>query len=215
MRKLARFLLILAVLASVLVGIARAVAIRWWQVPDDDPYLEASIAPTLRGGDRVLLWRRTAPMFGDLVVCPEPGKPDRVVIARIAGVDGDTVEVKGTNVFVNGRRARTEGSCAESPFRVVDPDPRTSDPVEQPCEREELGSRVHLRGNAIASRPLADVKMAVGEGQVFLLSDNRLFPYDSRDFGLVERATCTEKVVFRLTGKAGFGDVQSRLTFIR
>ncbi|MGC4093575.1 MAG: hypothetical protein QM756_37890 [Polyangiaceae bacterium] len=48
---------------GVLVGVARATAIRWWRVPEDDPYLEASIAPTLRPGDLdlALAWKPCAP----------------------------------------------------------------------------------------------------------------------------------------------------------
>src|SRR5882672_8016743 len=51
----------IAALLAVIVGAARLVAIRWWQIPDNDPIVEASIAPTLRGGDWVLLWRVTPP----------------------------------------------------------------------------------------------------------------------------------------------------------
>jgi hypothetical protein len=72
-----------------------------------------------------------------------------------------------------------------------------------------------MRGNAPENESPPDVTMAVGVGQILLLSDNRLFPYDSRDFGLVERETCTERVVFRLTGREGFEDVDTRLTLIR
>src|SRR3979409_1031629 len=62
----------IAALVGVLVGASRLVAIRWWQIPSDDPVLEASIAPTLHGGDWVILWRATPPRFGALTVCPDP-----------------------------------------------------------------------------------------------------------------------------------------------
>lgn len=212
MGKLARFLFLATALLAIVIGALRATAIRWWQVPSDDPYLEASVAPTLRGGDWILLWRLTAPSLGDLVLCPEPGAPGRVVIGRIAGVEGQTVSVKGTSLFVDGRRAASHGRCRESRFSVLDP--ARDVPVDQICDREELGGRVHLRGTAPDTVRPADVEMALGDGQVFLLSDNRLFPYDSRDFGPVERSTCTERVFFRLIGPRGFGDVETRFTFI-
>jgi signal peptidase I len=212
MRKLLRFLLMVAVVLAALVGIARATAIRWWRVPVDDPYLEASIAPTLRGGDLIILLRRGRPMFGDLVLCPEPGKPERVVIGRIAGVEGQTVEIKGTRVYIDGRRAGNHGSCRDSFFSTINPANRAE--VQQTCEQEELGSRVHMRGNVPEGQSPPDVKLAVGVGQILLLSDNRLYPYDSRDFGLVDRETCTERVVFRLMGRQGFEDVESRLSII-
>jgi hypothetical protein len=47
------------------------------------------------------------------------------------------------------------------------------------------------------------------------VSDNRQFPWDSREFGAVPRATCTEAVVFRLVSKDGFFDVANRFTLIR
>ena len=107
MQKLLRFLLWTALIVGVLVGIARATAIRWWRIPEGDPYLEASIAPTLRGGDLIILWRLTPPKFGDLVLCPEPGTPERMVVGRIIGDPGDKVRIEGARVVVNGRAAET------------------------------------------------------------------------------------------------------------
>ena len=60
--------------------------------------------------------------------------------------------------------------------------------------------------------PPADVRIA--DDKVFLLSDNRLLPYDSRDFGLVDRDSCTETVVFRLFSKDGYFDADRRFMFI-
>jgi len=47
------------------------------------------------------------------------------------------------------------------------------------------------------------------------LSDNRQYPYDSRDFGTVERSTCREAVVFRLVSEDGYFDQKNRFTFIQ
>jgi len=47
------------------------------------------------------------------------------------------------------------------------------------------------------------------------VSDNRQYPYDSRDFGPVSRETCTEKVFFRLVGAGGFYDSETRNQYIR
>lgn len=211
MRKLSRWLLTLSILLGVVIGGARAFAIRWVRVPSDDPYLEASIAPTLRGGDLILLWRLTSAHPGDLVVCPEPQQPERIVIGRIAAVEGESIEVAGNNVRVNGRLARSESDCYEDRFTVIDP--QTHLPLEQNCQDEELGTRIHQRGNT-RGEPPPKVKDVVEAGQVFLLSDNRQLPYDSRDFGLVERATCKETVFFRLLSGEGFTDSRHRLSII-
>ena len=61
MSKFLRYLGWTLFIAGAVIGLARLTVIRWWQVPLGDPYLEASLAPSLQGGDWVLLWRGTAP----------------------------------------------------------------------------------------------------------------------------------------------------------
>ena len=213
-RQLVRFLVWATIAFGLIVGIARLVAIRWWTVPEGDPWLDASVAPTLRGGDLVLLWHATEPTLGDLVVCPEPGAPERVVVGRIAGEAGDTVRIGGSQLTRNGKPTRTERACTVSSFEVRHP--KTQAKVDQLCQMEDLAGVIHPRGSASgheAGPPEQEFK--VPEGQLFLVSDNRLFPYDSRDFGTVKREACRETVFFRLVSKAGFHDVPSRLTFVR
>jgi signal peptidase I len=214
MRELLRFLIWTAIFVGALVALARVTAIRWWRLPSDDPYLEASIAPTLRGGDLVLLWRLTKPSFGDLVICPEPDARHRVVIARIAGEAGDRVSVRGSTVSVNGAKAPTEHACTPTRFAVAHPG--TGSQLEQSCEIEVLGAASHERGGTGGHQVLpASADITVDPGKLFLLSDNRLLPYDSRDFGLVDRDSCSERVVFRLFGAGGHADEARRFVFIR
>lgn len=208
-----RFLLWTAIIVGSLVGILRLVAIRWWRIPSDDPILEASIAPTLRGGDLVLLWRATQPGFGDLVVCPDPEDPSLMVIGRIVGEEGDRVVVEGSDFWVNDSRVETEHACAEQTFDVIDPD--TGNEVELNCDIEAVGGVSHMRGRITDDRVKQRVEREVGEGRVFLLSDDRAYPYDSRHFGNAERKTCRESVFFRLVSRKGFFDVENRLTYIR
>lgn len=216
MRKMFRFLFWVALVVGGLIGLLRLTAIRWWRVPADDKYLTASISPSVRAGDLILLWRLTKPGFGDLVLCPEPGHPERVVIGRLVGEAGDKLEVSGAGISVNDERLPTEGRCARSPFKETAPD--TGVEVEQHCSLEEVGGGVHERGEITSSGVSAphDAKTeAVPQGQVWLVSDNRLFPYDSRDYGPVERATCKETVFFRLVGSGGFFDATTRNQYIR
>ena|SRR6185369_15004515 len=211
MSKFLRFSAWTLVIVGAIIGIARLTVLRWWQVPVGDPYLEASLAPTLRGGDWIILWRGSAPIEGALVLCPEPKASGRVVIARLLGEARDHVKVN-SNLLVNERAFETESGC--DAFAVTDPG--TKQELKQSCRREVSGSRTHLRGDvmpALAAPREADVD--VPPGQVFLVSDNRQFPWDSREFGPVERSTCMETVVFRLVSKEGFFDVANRLTLIR
>lgn len=212
MRRIFRAVLWLAILVGLVVGVARLFFIRWWRMPEDDAWLQASVAPTLGGGDLVLLWRLTKPTFGDLVFCPEPDAPERIVIGRIAAEAGDRIRVTPNGVWINGKRTRSERSCGK--FEVVDPN--TGVTITQSCDFEDMAGVGHTAGLAGGRRSeAASIELEVEPDKVFLLSDNRLFPYDSRDYGLVERATCKETVLFRLVSRKGYHDVESRFTFIR
>lgn len=213
MRKLLRFLLWVALVAGVIIGLARATAIRWWRVPHDAPFFTASLSPTIRPGDLILLWRLTKPGFGDLVMCPEPRDASRVVIGRLVGESRDEIAIVGADITINGRRQTVESNCAEGTFE--EHDPQTDVAVEQHCSIEELGGGTHFRGEIPASSHApSDVTQTVPVGHVWLVSDNRLFPYDSRDFGPVPRESCTETVFFRLVGAGGYFDAKRRNQFI-
>jgi signal peptidase I len=214
MRKLFRLVFWVALVLGVIVGLARATAIRWWRVPHDAPFFTASLSPSIAPGDLILLWRLTKPGFGDLVMCPEPQDASRVVIGRLVGEARDDIAIVGANITVNGKAQSTEGNCAEGTFQEHDPETGVS--IEQHCSLEAIGSVTHLRGE-IPPRSHAprDVKQTVPVGHVWLVSDNRLFPYDSRDFGPVPRESCTETVFFRLVGAGGYFDVKRRNQFIR
>ena len=212
MSRLLRFLAWTAIIVGVVVGLLRLTAIRWWQVPSGDPYLEASISPTLRGGDWVILWRGTPPIEGDLVLCPEPKAPERQVVGRIVAEGTDHVQVNRDSLFVNRRPFETERACE----RFTTLEPSSGQEVEQNCRGEIVGSKTHFRGEPLANLPPpTETEADVPSGRVFLASDNRQFPWDSREFGPVPRDTCSETIVFRLISKQGFFDVANRLTLIR
>lgn len=199
---------------AVLVLAARLTMIRWWRVPLDDVELAASVAPTLAAGDWVVLWRLSPPGFGDLVLCPDPDEPTEPIIGRIAAEGGDVLTVEEDGLLViNGVRVGTEGTCTQRRFEV--PHPSTGDPVELSCELELLGGVRHERGRAVDAplRPHAQ-RFEVDEGHVFLVSDNRHLPFDSRHFGALERSSCRERILFRLVSKDGFFDVERRLSLI-
>jgi signal peptidase I len=200
---------------GIVAGIARLTCLRWWQVPEDDPTLTTSLAPSLRAGDWVILWRLTPPGFGDLVICPDPGEAGQIVIGRIAAEGGDHLSVSEEgDMKVNEARAVSETMCKRSTVEVSHP--RSGDPVELRCDIEVLGGVHHKR----ALRPSGGLKPApvnadVKAGQLYLVSDNRYYPFDSRDYGSVPQDSCPETVVFRLVSRLGFGDVDSRLSLIQ
>lgn len=214
MRKLFRILFWVALIGGAVVIVARATAIRWWRVPQADRYLTASISPSLRGGDLILLWRLTPPVLGDLVLCPEPNHPERVVIGRLVAQGNDEVEVNGADVSRNGHRYVVESNCSERKFNEADPESGAQ--LEQACSIEDVNGTSSMRGELadVAARP-KDVKTRVPRDSVWLVSDNRLFPYDSRDFGAVNRESCSEKIFFRLVSAKGFADADRRNQYIR
>ena len=75
---------VVGVLAVLVLG-ARLLLLRTWTVPNDAT-LTASLAPTLREGDVVLLLFRGEREAGDLVRCPHP-EGGRWVAGRIVGVE--------------------------------------------------------------------------------------------------------------------------------
>ncbi len=211
MAKFLRYLAWAAAILAVLVGLLRFTVIRWWQVPSGDPYLDSSLAPTLHAGDWVISWRGSSPKDGDLTMCVEP-KANRPVIGRVVGLQGEHIKILRDALIVNDKPAENNTSCDAFKGR----DPATGLEVPQGCSIEVVADKGHLVGMIGANGAqsvTADVE--VTEGQAFLASDNRLFPYDSRDFGLVDRSTCKETIVFRLVSKDGFFDVPNRLTLIR
>jgi hypothetical protein len=91
-------------------------------------------------------------------------------------------------------------------------DPASRATVELHCAMEVMGGVTHMR---LGTKKKSEFSTEVPPGRVFLLSDNRDMPFDSRHYGTLEADTCKETVLFRIMGTKGLGDVDSRFTFIR
>jgi len=215
MQKALRFILWVLGIFIVLCIVARIALFESWVLPDGnvEPLMAASIEPTLSGGDTVLVLTRGTPGFGDLVRCPDPETPSRWIIGRIVGVSGDMVELTGRSLRVNGKSYNATDACTQPYFNVKHPDSGTQ--LEMQCARVEMGSGWHYRGTARKYKKSNNKRKRVGEGMVFLLSDNRDLHDDSRDFGTLPAESCKERIVFRLWGAAGFSDSERRFTVIR
>lgn len=199
-------------LGVVLVGL-RATCLEIWTIPSDDTLFNASIAPTLGAGDVVVLWRRGTPSFGDLVRCADPEAQGRYVIGRILGEPGDHVVADGVSVSLNTKTVPTMVACA--PPKVTVADPQTGNPIELFCDIEELGGGSYPRLRPPSADARAKVTTAdVTAGNVFLVSDDRYFHDDSRDFGQIPKSTCEERIVYRFWSQRGWFDQEKRLTYI-
>jgi signal peptidase I len=203
MGKLVRGLFWIAVVVAAVVGVGRLVFFNAWTVPDD-PKMAASVAPSLAGGDTILFMHRQAPGFGDLVRCSDTEDGTHFVVGRIVGLSGDVVETNGRELSVNSTRYIGEMACAQQRFTIPHPTSQVS-----------IAGHPHLRGSSDRPGYASPTKTTVGRGMVYLLSDDRTYHDDSRDFGTVPVESCTGRIVFRLWGKEGWGDDKRRMTFVQ
>jgi signal peptidase I len=212
-RRIGRVTLWSSIVLGVTGGALRLLLVRTWVVPSDDPIMSASIAPSLSPGDVVVLLHAGRPSFGDLVRCTDPDEPRRWVIGRIVGEAGDTVHVDAMTLHVNNKKAVKATVCSTRTVTVRDP--TTNSPVEIQCDVEEIGGSAHKRGIRTGEWSVPTVEKTVPQGFIWLVSDNRAYPNDSRHYGAVKPETCDSRVIFRLWGAKGYGDVESRFTFVQ
>lgn len=212
MQKFLKGVLWTAIALVVIGGVLRALLLKTWTLPADELLMAAAAEPTLHGKDTVVLLTRGKRGFGELVRCKDPDDPSKYLIGRIVGVEGDVVEIKGRHLYVNGKAYDPAQACPEGKYSYIHPN--TEAEIELQCGVVEMGGGWYYRGNEKKNIPPAVAKFEVGEGMVFLLSDNIDFHDDSRDYGTIERSACSEKIIFRLWGGDGFKDEEKRLTYI-
>lgn len=99
-----RGLLVLVLCLVVVFGFVRPFVVEPFYVSS------GSMSPTLRSGDSVLVakfaYRLAEPRRDSLVVFEGPTDANQVLMKRVVGVAGDTVEVRDGVLFVNGDRKR-------------------------------------------------------------------------------------------------------------
>ena len=212
MRKWLRAVFWISVVLAAVLFCLRMTILSWWVIPTDDALHSASLAPSLAGGDLVLMLRRP-PVFGDLVRCADPEQPGRYVVGRVLGEAGDVVELSGDEVLVNAKSSAQETRCSEPTFTLADP--TSGSPVELYCSIEAISGQKHKRATYLHGRAQFKRKATVGEDHVYLVSDDRAFPMDSREYGALPKSSCQENIFFRVQSQKGLTDAASRFTFIQ
>jgi signal peptidase I len=210
---LVKFVVWVTLIFGTVVLFLRATCLNAWTMPGDDALLSLSVVPTLEPGDVLLTWRAGTPAFGELVRCPDPEAPGRFVVGRILGEQGDNVVAEQSAITVNNKIVATRRACSPAQLSVFDP--HTGEAFDLSCEIEDAGGIEYTR--ARATTPPAQVlpyRKKVPMEHVFLASDNRHYHDDSRDFGTVPKASCHERILFRLWSARGWFDEKRRMMFI-
>jgi signal peptidase I len=160
-----------AMLVAVLLALfAKAFVFQVFEIPS------SSMENTLLIGDHVLVnkfshgqhegpWARLLPYrepaSGGIVVFRSVEEPDRDLIKRITGIEGDRLEIHDKVLYRNGNRIEEPYRILRDP-RIFGTDPETPAAVRP---RDNMPSRVLLAGN------------------FFAMGDNRDFSRDSRYWG--------------------------------
>lgn len=168
-----------------------------FRIPSD------SMMPTLVHGDFIFVnkWRYGLrlpvvntkvvdigmPERGDVVVFRKPSDPSLVLIKRLVGMPGDTVQVIGTEVWINGKPSRIEvGELYSGPKSEQYPFTQVGE--------EHLGDAAHAV-LLVQTRAGLEGEWRVPAGHYFMMGDNRNNSQDSRypDVGYVPEANIIGK----------------------
>jgi signal peptidase I len=164
-----------------------------------------TMEPQLVAGNRILvnkrIYQRSDPLAGDVVVFLNPDNRRQNYVRRVIAVAGDTVSVKGGFAWINGKKLAGDG--------VVDIPSDLNSPVQPREVIEKTGSTAFtvIIGGDPRNPPKDIPETLVPKNHVFVLSDNRDQPADSRRFGPVPVVGIKGRVIFTY-GWSGVGEVK-------
>jgi signal peptidase I len=152
------------VIAIALALIVRTFIVQPFKIPS------GSMRPTLIEGDRILVnkyvYRFQEPQAGDIMVFKSVETPQRDFIKRLAGVGGESVEIKEGKLWMNNRLLNTPQIFHDNFY----------------YNRGDYGAE----GKAVAVPP----------GHYFVLGDNSGSSLDSRFWGFVPKKNILGKAFF-------------------
>ena len=116
------------------------------------------------------------PRRGDVLVFDPPHDDTLILVKRLVGMPGDTLEMRDKMLFLNGE-------SQDEPYVVLTPDRDRADPAMMWQQRILLG------GPRDDYWPTRDNwgPLVIPPGRYFMLGDNRDTSLDARSWGLIER----------------------------
>ena len=174
----------------------RSAVADWNQVPT------GSMVPSILIGDRILVNKMAyslripftlqplaefaPPQRGDVVTFESPAM-DQLLVKRVIGIPGDTVQMQQNVLTINGQAASylaSETAPATTTTSVAD------ESVGVTLLLETLGTRSHqiaVANQQPASAHHSFAPIVIPQGYYLMLGDNRDFSADSRVLGLIHR----------------------------
>jgi signal peptidase I len=192
------FVVRLGVLAAIAAGLLLAFVVDIYEVPHN------GMAPTLIYGDQVLVWRKAAVDFTNVVLCEHPARPEKLVLGRALAFAGHSIssDYHGT-IHVDDDRSVTEPLGTLRFFDAPrDATPWMNDSLVRYGNTGDREHHVFLEeGHSFVLSPYRV------EAGTYLLGDNRSEPsFDSREFGEVDPDKCKGQVFLRLAPAPSHND---------
>ena len=153
------------IVALILTLIIRTFVVQAFKIPS------GSMRPTLLEGDKLFvnkfIYRFHPPQRGDIIVFKYPVDPKKDFIKRLAGLSGDTVEIRDGKIYIDGKVLDDPASFGKFYYY-------NHDPYGGPGE-----------------------KIRVPEDCYYALGDNSANSQDSRFWGFVPKKNVLGKAIFR------------------
>ena len=167
-----------------------------------------SMANTIIPGDKVLCRMHVGEIKrGEIVIFKFPTDPKVMYLKRVIGLPGETIQVKGRRVFINGKELPEERALirltglqeSESPVVKVEPKPQDAwYRVFYDIERSSGGDEFEVDRAAVYG--VAEPYL-IRQGHYFMLGDSRDNSQDSRYLGPVPLEMIVGKAIMIVNSK--------------